>query len=36
MESQGMLLAASYLDGAERRVVVLTTDKPVPSGAEIS
>jgi len=36
MESQGMLLAASYLEGAERRVVVLTTDKPVPSGAEIS
>ena len=36
LESQGMLLAASYMEGADRKVVVLTTDLPVPPGSTIS
>ena len=32
--SQGMLLAASHSDGEE--VVVLTSDRPVPSGSRVS
>ena len=36
LESNGMLLAASYMEGEDRRVVVLTTDQPVPSGSEVS
>ncbi len=35
LESQGMLLAASYEQGQERKVVFLTTDSEVPSGSEI-
>lgn len=36
LESNGMLLAASYTEGADRKVVVLTTDGPVPSGSPVS
>jgi methionyl-tRNA synthetase len=36
IESQGMLLAASHGEGAERKVVVLTTDVPVPPGSSVS
>ena len=36
MESNGMLLAASYVAGEDRKVVVLTTSEPVPAGAEVS
>ena len=36
LESQGMLLAASYPEGADRKVVILTTDLPVPPGSTIS
>ena len=36
LESQGMLLAASYTEGADRKVVILTTDLPVPPGSTIS
>ena len=36
LESNGMLLAASCTDGDQRRVVVLTTDVPVPPGSAVS
>jgi methionyl-tRNA synthetase len=36
LESQGMLLAASYMEGPDRKVVILTTDLPVPPGSTIS
>lgn len=36
LESAGMLLAATYEQQGARRVVVLTTDSPVPPGATIS
>lgn len=36
MESQGMLLAASYPEGDDRKVVILTTDLEVPPGSTIS
>jgi len=36
LESNGMLLAASYSDDDQRRVVVLTTDVPVPPGSAVS
>jgi methionyl-tRNA synthetase len=36
LESQGMMLAASYTDGADRKVVILTTDLDVPPGSVIS
>jgi methionyl-tRNA synthetase len=36
LESQGMLLAASYTEGPDRKVVVLTTDLPVPPGSTVS
>ncbi len=36
LESQGMLLAASHTEDDQRKVTVLTTDGPVPAGAEIS
>lgn len=36
MESHGMLLAASYAEGDDRNVVILTTDQTVPPGAEVS
>ena len=36
LESNGMLLAASYGEGDARTVVVLTTDSPVPPGAAVS
>jgi methionine--tRNA ligase beta chain len=36
IESNGMLLAASYGQGDEMKVVVLTTDEPVPAGASVS
>jgi methionyl-tRNA synthetase len=36
LESQGMLLAASDEQAAQRRVVVLTLDQPVPPGSPIS
>ena len=36
LESQGMLLAASYGDGDERNVVVLTPSSEVPPGSEVS
>jgi methionyl-tRNA synthetase len=36
MTSEGMLLAASWLDGVERMVTILTTDVPVPPGSVIS
>ncbi len=36
LESQGMLLAASFMEGPDRKVVVLTTDLPVPPGSTVS
>jgi len=36
LESQGMLLAASHMDGEQRKVIVLTPDGDVPAGSEIS
>ncbi len=36
MESNGMLLAASFTDGDEAKVVVLTTAEDVPAGAAVS
>jgi methionyl-tRNA synthetase len=36
LDSQGMLLAASHGEGADRKVVVLTTQTPVPPGAVVS
>ncbi len=36
LESNGMLLAASYGDETDRKVIVLTADQPVPPGATIS
>ena len=36
LESEGMLLAASTGQDDQRQVVVLTTDKPVPPGSEVS
>lgn len=36
LESQGMLLAASYEEGEERNVVVLTPDKEVKPGSTVS
>ena len=36
LESNGMLLAAVCGEGDERDVVILTTDKPVPPGSEVS
>lgn len=35
MESRGMLLAASYEQDGQEKVVILTTDQPVPSGATV-
>jgi len=31
-----MLLAASYTEGEQRKVIILTTDEPCPAGATIS
>jgi len=36
LESNGMLLAASYVSDEQRSVVVLTTDREVPPGSEVS
>jgi methionine--tRNA ligase beta chain len=36
MDSNGMLLAASYDKEGQRQVVVLTTDSPVPAGSVVS
>ena len=36
LESQGMMLAASYTEGPDRKVVILTTDLPVPPGSTVS
>ena len=36
LESQGMLLAASYEQRGRQNVVILTTDQPVPPGAAVS
>ena len=36
LESNGMLLAATAVEGETRRVVVLTTAEPVPPGSAIS
>ncbi len=36
LESNAMLLAASYMDGDERKVVVITPDEQIPPGAEVS
>ena len=36
IESNGMLLAASWGDGPDRRVTVLTTDPAAPPGSPIS
>ena len=36
LESNGMLLAASWMEGDERKVITLTTSQPAPAGAEIS
>ena len=36
MESNGMVLAASWMDGDERHVVPLTTSQDTPAGAEVS
>jgi tRNA-binding protein len=36
LESQGMLLAASAIEGETRRVVVLTASQPVPPGSTVS
>ena len=36
LESNAMLLAASYMDGDERQVVVITPDDQIPPGAEVS
>lgn len=36
LESQGMLLAASDMEGDDRKVTVLTPDADVPAGSEIS
>ncbi len=36
LESNAMLLAASYMDGDERKVVVITPDAQIPPGAEVS
>ena len=36
LESQGMLLAASFTEGEQRKVVPLTTATPVPPGSQIS
>jgi len=36
LESQGMLLAASYEHGQDRKVVFLTTDTEVPAGSPIA
>jgi len=36
LESNGMLLAASFNVGDDRSVVVLTTDVPVPPGSAVS
>lgn len=36
LESQGMLLAASHVEGEDRKVIILTTDLPVPAGSTVS
>ncbi|MDY7010975.1 MAG: methionine--tRNA ligase subunit beta [Planctomycetota bacterium] len=36
LESNAMLLAASYMEGDERKVVVITPDDQIPPGAEVS
>ncbi|MBI5725112.1 MAG: methionine--tRNA ligase subunit beta [Planctomycetes bacterium] len=36
LDSNGMLLAASSGDGEDRKVVILTTDSPVPPGSPVS
>jgi methionyl-tRNA synthetase len=36
LESHGMLLAATYQKDTAMDVVVLTTDRPVPSGSAVS
>ncbi len=35
VESNGMLLAASYLQDEQRKVVIITTDEPVQPGAQV-
>ena len=36
MESQGMLLAGICGEGDEQRIIILTTDQPLPPGASVS
>jgi len=36
LESNGMLLAATYKEGDAQQVVILTTDRPVPPGSTVS
>jgi methionyl-tRNA synthetase len=36
LESNGMLLAATTGEGPDQKVVILTTDQPVPSGSPIA
>ena len=36
LESRGMLLAATCEEGGEKKVVILTTDAPVPPGSPIA
>ncbi len=36
LESNAMLLAASYMDGDERQVIVITPDDKIPPGSEVS
>ena len=36
MESQGMLLAGSAVDGEDRSVIILTPDAPLPPGSTVS
>ena len=36
LESNAMLLAASYMEGDDRKVVVITPDDQIPPGAEVS
>ena len=35
VESNGMLLAASYIQDDQRKIVILTTDEPVKPGAQV-
>ena len=36
LESNAMLLAAVYDEGGGQKVVVVTTDEPVPAGSQVS